>query len=178
MMVLGRIGAGAWKDQVRAWLAYLDEADLPWWQERRGWREVQAARERLGEGARPPEWLEVLVEEGMGRVARRVPFVAWGPGPPLEVRMSRRGAGLWPLRARLHKAIRRGEVGVVRAARPPAFQHWGPAERGQRWWLVVGRLRAWYALHGVSGVSIWVLEGEWWEGRGYGQHNYHTERRQ
>src|SRR6266566_932606 len=100
MLTLGPIASGprrGWPGQVQGWLAYLDGAQLFWWHVQKDALEIVVARERLSEGAVPSSWLVALAEEGMTRVSRRVPYVAWGAGP-LSVSPARRVAGLWPRR--------------------------------------------------------------------------------
>lgn len=168
-MLLGPVGEGrgALAQQVRAWAAFLDrrEPALPWWLSESGSERVRVARERLGEAGheerRPPDWFVGLVEEGMKRVARGVPFVAWGPGP-LLLPLKERRMGLWPERGALERARQRGEVKVWRRRGMPVPE-WREHGERQKYWLLLWEGGEGYSLHGVSGKGIWALDGGVWE---------------
>lgn len=150
MLILGSVGAGTRREQALASLAYLDNAGLEWWRVESLQHSIKVAREQLQAGEQPSRILELALDNGMCRLARRLPYVLWGSGP-WDVRPEKQVAGLWPNKQLLMQALHLGRV-------RRSDQH-REATTYQKYWLVITPES--YQLQGLSKKPIWIMHGRW-----------------
>lgn len=150
MLILGPVGGGSRREQALACLAHLDSAELEWWRVESLHKSVKIARAVLEAGEQPPRLLEQTIDNGMRRLARRVSYVLWGPGP-WDARPEKQVAGFWPKKGALMRALKVGGIRRMDEYKEPTIY--------QRYWLRVRPGE--YSLHGLSKKGIWIMHGRW-----------------
>lgn len=159
MIELGPLGEGTACEIAQAWLIYLDSAKLEWWRSAKTLGFVKEHRELINQGKPPRTIFLDILEQGLRRVAKRVPYVSWGAGPWYERPVNRR-AGFWPDRRMLARDVSKGSIVMVHAAWALNNSLATPRHPAHKHWLVIGE--DWYALQAMSKKRYWTMVGEAW----------------
>lgn len=153
MQILGPIGEGNTKQQALAWLKYLDDAKLYWWiRTARRAVPIQEAIAQLQAGERARPLLLNAMEQGMRRLAGRLPYVKWEVnGDPLAK------LGFWPWRRALGREVRVGRLIVVQEE--PELGWTKARIPYQKGWILDGV--NWYRFVSLRGMPVWHVDWRW-----------------